>query len=139
MKIAKILNDYSARTLFATSKFTIISETSVVLQKARSKSSELESSESNNSSNSDALSEYFKWAIAESVNYRTLNDLWVKNHNWDFVSKANQVQIELNTSQTVKHAKASFNWEQWKFVFRSELDAHIKSEMFTIRTFSLNW
>jgi len=60
VKIAKILNDYSARTLFATSKFTIISETSVVLQKARSKSSELESSESNNSSNSDALSEYFK-------------------------------------------------------------------------------
>ncbi len=85
------------------------------------------SSESNNLSNSDAsdafsaLSKHLKQVIIKSVDYRVLNDLWVKDHNqdfinkankalndfWvknynqDFVSKANQVQIELNTSQTV--------------------------------------
>jgi len=111
-KIAKILDNYSARTSSATSKCTIVSETSVASQKARSRSSELESSESDSLSNSDALSEHFKRAIAESVDYRALNDLWVKDHNRSFVSKANRVQIESNTSQTVKHAKASLDWEQ---------------------------
>jgi len=137
-KIAKILDDYSARTSSATSKCTIVSETSVASQKARSRSSELESSESDNLSDSDASSKHLKWAIAESVDYRTLNDLWVKDHNWDFVSRANRVQIESNTSQTVKHARASFNWKQWKLAFRSELDAHIKSDIFILRTSSLN-
>ncbi len=137
-KIAKILDNYSARTSSATSKCTIVSETSVASQKARSRLSELESSESDSLSNSDALSEHFKRAIAESVDYRALNDLWVKDHNRSFVSKANRVQIESNTSQTVKHAKASLDWEQWKLVFRSELDAHIKSDIFTLRTSSLN-
>ncbi len=71
---------------------------------------ELESSESDSSSDSDAsdaLSECFKRVIAESVDYKTLNNFWVRDHNQDFVSKANQVQIELNTSQTVKQARAS--------------------------------
>ncbi len=108
-KIAKILDDYSARTSSATSKHTIVSETSVASQKARSRSSELKSSESDSSSDSDASSEHLKWAIAESVDYRALNDLWVKDHNWDFVSRANRVQIESNTSQTVKHARASLD------------------------------
>ncbi len=137
-KIAKILNDYSARTSSATSKCTIVSETSVALQKARSRSSELESSESDNSSDSNASSERLKRTIAESVDYRALNDLWVKDHNWNFVNRANRVQIELNTSQTVKHARASFDWKQWKLTFRSELDAHIKSDIFTLRTSSSN-
>jgi len=74
-KIAKILDNYSARTSSATSKCTIVSETSVASQKARSRSSELESSKSDSLSNSDALSEHFKRAIAESVDYRALNDL----------------------------------------------------------------
>ena len=74
-KIAKILDNYSARTSSATSKCTIVSETSVASQKARSRSSELESSKSDNSSDSDASSEHLKRTIAESVDYRALNDL----------------------------------------------------------------
>ncbi len=128
-KITKILDDYSARTSSATSKCTIIFETSVASQKARSRSLKLKSSESDSLSNSDASSKCFKWAIAESVDYRALNNLWVKDHNWDFVSKANRVQIKLNTSQTVKHARASFDWKQWKLAFRSKRDAHIKSDI----------
>ncbi len=128
-KIAKIINDHQTKT-------------SVTSQKvSRSKSLELESSESNNSSDSDAFdasSECFKRVIAESVDYRTLNNFWVRNHNWDFVNKANWVQIELNTSQTVKQAKASSDWKQWKLAFRSELDAHIKNDIFTLKTSSLN-
>ncbi len=137
-KIAKILDDYSARTSSAILKCTIVSETSVASQKARSRSSELESSESDSSSDSDALSECFKRAIAKPVDYRALNNLWVKDHNRDFVNRANWVQIESNTSQTVKHARASFDWEQWKLAFRSELDAHINSDIFTLRTSSSN-
>jgi len=65
----KIINDYQTRT-------------SVALQKvSRSRSLKLESSKSDNSSDSDAsdasdaLSKYFKRVIAESVDYRALNDL----------------------------------------------------------------
>jgi len=122
-KIAKIINDHQTRT-------------SVASQKAsRSRSLELESS---NSDASDASSERFKRVIAESVDYRTLNDLWIKDHNWDFVSQANRVQIESNTSQTVKQARDSFDWEQWKLAFRSELDAHIKNDIFILKTSSSN-
>ncbi len=128
-KIMKIIDDHQTRT-------------SVALQKAsRSRSLELKSSESDNSSDSDASdasSEHFKQVIAEFVNYRTLNDLWIRDHNRNFVSWANWVQIELNTSQTVKQAKASFNWEQWKLAFRSELDAHIKNDIFTLKISSSN-
>ncbi len=133
-KIAKILDDYPARTSSATSKRTIVSETSVASQKARSRPPELESSESGSSSDSDASSGRFKRAIAGPVDYRALNDLWVKGHNRGFASRANRVQIESNTSQTVKHARASSDWEQWKLAFRSELDAHTKSDIFTLRT-----
>jgi len=59
-KITKILDDYSARTSSATSKCTIVFETSVTLQKVRSRSSKLESNESDNLSDSDALSEHLK-------------------------------------------------------------------------------
>ena len=122
-KIAKIIDDYQTRT-------------SVASQKAsRSRSLELESSDSDAS---DALSEHFKRVIAESIDYRTLNDLWIRNHNQDFVNQANQVQIELNTSQTVKQARDSFDWKQWKLAFRSELDAHIKNDIFILKTSSLN-
>ncbi len=128
-KIAKIINNHQTRTSVASQKVS------------RSKSLELESSKSDSLSDSDASdasSEHFKRVIAESVDYRTLNDLWVKDHNRDFVSKANRVQIELNTSQTVKQAKASSDWEQWKLTFRSELDAHIKNDIFTLKTSSSN-
>ncbi len=130
-KIAKIVDDHQTRT-------------SVASQKAKSRSLELKSSESDSSSDSDASdasdasSEHLKRVITESVDYRALNDLWVRDHNQDFVNKANQVQIELNTSQTVKHAKASLDWEQWKLAFRSELNAHIKNDIFILRTSSLN-
>ncbi len=137
-KIAKILDDYSARTSPATSKCTIVPETSVASQKARSRPPELESSESDSSSDSDASSGRFKRAIAEPVDYRALNDLWAKDHNRGFASRANRVQIESNTSQTVKHARASSDWKQWKLAFRSELDAHIKSDIFTLETPSPN-
>jgi len=71
-KIAKIINDHQTRTSIASQKVS------------RSKSLELESSESNNSSDSDASdasSEHLKWVITESVDYRTLNDLWIKDYN----------------------------------------------------------
>ncbi len=59
-KIAKIINDHQTRT-------------SVASQKAsRSRSLELESSDSDAS---DTSSEHFKQVIAESVDYRTLNNL----------------------------------------------------------------
>jgi len=65
-KIVKIINDHQTRT-------------SVTSQKvSRSKSLKLKSSESNNLNDfdaSDALSEHFKRVIAESVDYRTLNNL----------------------------------------------------------------
>ena len=127
-KIAKIVDDHQTRTSAASQKAS------------RSRSLELESSESDNSSDfdasdaSDASSEHLKRVIAESVDYRALNDFWVRDHNWDFVSRANRVQIESNTSQTVKHARASLDWEQWKLAFRSELDAHIKNDIFTLKT-----
>jgi len=102
-KIIKIVNDHQTRT-------------SVTSQKvSRSRSLELKSSESDNLNNfdasdvSDASSKHLKWIIAESVDYRALNDFWVRNHNWNFVSKANWVQIKLNTLQIVKHAKASLD------------------------------
>jgi len=64
-KIAKIINDHQTRT-------------SVTSQKVnRSKSLELESSESNNLSDfdaSDASSEHFKQIITEFVDYKTLNN-----------------------------------------------------------------
>ncbi len=68
---------------------------------------------------------------------------WIQNVNLKLnlmisLSKANQVQIKLNTSQTVKHAKVSFDWEQWKLAFRSELDTHIKNNIFTLKTSSSN-
>ncbi len=131
-KIAKIVDDHQTRT-------------SVASQKAsRSRSLELESSESDSLSNSDASdasdasSERLKRVIAESVDYRALNDLWVRDHNRGFVSRANRVQIKSNTSQTVKHARASLDWEQWKLAFRSELNAHIKNDIFTLKTSSSN-
>jgi len=68
-KITKIVDDHQTRT-------------SVTSQKAsRSRSLELESSESDNSSDSDASdasdasSEHLKQVIAESVDYRALNNL----------------------------------------------------------------
>jgi len=128
-KITKIIDDHQTRT-------------SVASQKAsRSRSLELESSESDNSSDSDASdvsSEHFKRVIAEPVDYRTLNNLWVRDYNWDFVSRANRVQIESNTSQTVKQARANSDWKQWKLAFRSEFDAHIKNDIFTLKISSSN-
>jgi len=68
-KIAKIVDDHQTKT-------------SVALQKvSRSKSLELELNESNSLNNSDAsdasdaLSERLKQVIAESVDYRALNNL----------------------------------------------------------------
>jgi transposase InsO family protein len=135
-KIAKILDDYPIRTS-STSKRTIVSSTSVASQKARSRPSELESSEPS-SSDSDASSEHLKRVIAEPVDYRALNDPWAKGNNRGFASRANWVQIESNTSQTVKQARASLDWEQWKLAFRSELDAHTKNDTFTLETPSSN-
>jgi len=65
-KIAKIINNHQTRTLVASQKAS------------KSKSLELESSKSDSLSDSDASdasSEHFKRVIAESVDYRTLNDL----------------------------------------------------------------
>ncbi len=126
-KIAKIADDHQTRT-------------SAASQKARSRSLELESSEPDSSSDSDASdapdapSGRLKRAIAGPVDYRALNDPWARDHNRGFASRANRVQIESNTSQTVKHARASPDWEQWKLAFRSELDAHTKNDIFTLRT-----
>ncbi len=44
----------------------------------------------------------------------------------------------MNTSQTVKHARASLDWKQWKLAFRSELNAHIKNDIFILKTSSSN-
>ena len=111
--------------------------TSVTSQKTRSRSLKLESEsiKLDNSSNtdiSDASSEHLKQVIAESIDYKTFNDLWIKN-NRDFVNWANRIQIESNTSQIVKQTKVSFDWEQWKLAFRSELNAHIKNNIFILR------
>ncbi len=38
----------------------------------------------------------------------------------------------------MKHAKVSFDWEQWKLAFRSEFNAHIKNDIFTLKTSSSN-
>jgi len=118
-------------------------KTSVTSQKTKSKLLELESKsiESDNLSNidiSDALNEHFKWVIAELIDYKTFNNFWIKD-NWDFVSWANWIQIELNTSQTVKQARVSFDWKQWKLTFRSELNIHIKNNIFTLRISSSSW
>ncbi len=71
-KIMKIINDHQTRT-------------SVASQKAsRSKSLELKLSESDNLSDSDASdasSKHFKQVIAESVDYRTWNNFWIRDHN----------------------------------------------------------
>ncbi len=45
----------------------------------------------------------------------------------------------MNTSQTVKQAKVSLDWEQWKLTFRSELNTHIKNNIFTLRISSSSW
>ena len=127
-KIAKIADDHQTRTSAASQKAS------------RSRPLELESSESDSSSDSDASdasdasSGRLKRATAGPVDYRALNDLWARGHNRGFASRANRVQIESNTSQTVKHARASLDWEQWKLAFRSELDAHIKNDTFTLET-----
>ncbi len=104
------INDHQIRT-----SIDHQTRTSVTSQKTRSRSLELksESIESDSSSDTDifdASSEHLKWVIAESIDYKTLNDLWIKD-NQDFVNQANWIQIELNTSQTMKQAKVSFNWE----------------------------
>jgi len=133
-EIAKILDDYSARTSSATSERTTVPGTPAAPQKARSRPPELESSESGSSSDSDASSGRLKRAIAGPVDYRALNDLWAKGHNRGFASRANRVQIESDTSQTVEQARASPDWEQWKLAFRSELNAHTKNDTFTLET-----
>ncbi len=74
-KIAKILDDYPARTSPATPERTTVPETPAASQKARSRPPELESSEPDSSSDSDASSGRFKRAIAGPVDYRALNDL----------------------------------------------------------------
>ncbi len=80
-KITKIVDDHQTRTSVAS--------------KARSRSLELKSSESNHFSDSDASdasdasSECFKWVIAESVDYRALNDLWIRDYNQDFINRVN--------------------------------------------------
>jgi len=33
----------------------------------------------------------------------------------------------------VKQVRVSLDWEQWKLTFRSELNAHIKNNIFTLR------
>ncbi len=128
-KIAKIVDDHQTRT---------------------SSSESDNSSDSDASDASDASSEHLKRVIVEPVDYRALNDfwardfnrsfvsranralndLWVKDHNRSFVSRANRVQIESNTSQTVKQARVSLDREQWELACRSELDAHIKNDIF---------
>ncbi len=117
--------------------------TSVASQKIRSRSLELESEliKSDSSSDTDILdasSECFKRVIAELIDYKTLNDLWIKN-NQDFVNWANWIQIELNTSQTVKQARVSLDWKQWKLAFRSELNIHIKNNIFILKISSSSW
>ncbi len=132
-KIAKIVDDHQTRT---------------------SSSESDNSSDSDASDASDASSEHLKRVIVEPVDYRALNnlwvrglnrnfvsranralnDLWVKDHNRSFVSRANRVQIESNTSQTVKQARVSLDREQWELACRSELDAHIKNDIFVDST-----
>ncbi len=126
------INDHQTRT-----SVDHQTRTSVASQKTRSRSLELESESIKSDSLSDtdisdASSERLKRVIAESIDYKTLNDLWIKD-NRDFVSWANWIQIELNTSQTVKQARVSLDWEQWKLAFRSELNAHIKNNIFILR------
>ncbi len=124
------INDHQTRILITSQK-----------TKSRSLELELESIKSDSSSNTDifdALSKHLKWVIAESIDYKTLNDLWIKD-NQDFVSRANWIQIESNTLQTVKQAKVSLDWEQWKLTFRSELNTHIKNNIFTLRISSSSW
>lgn len=118
------INDYQTRTLVASQKI-----------RSRSLELELESIELNNSSNTDisnALSEHLKWIIAKSIDYKTLNDLWIKDDR-DFVNRVNRIQIESNTSQTVKQARVNLDWKQWKLTFRSELNAHIKNNIFILK------
>jgi len=127
-EIAEIADDHQTRTSAASQKAS------------RSRSLELESSEPDSSSDSDASdapdapSGRSKRATAEPVDYRALNDPWARGHNRGFASRANRVQIESDTPQTVKHARASPDWEQWKLAFRSELDAHTKNDTFTLET-----
>jgi len=122
-EIAEIADDHQTRTPAAP-------------QKARSRPLELESSEPDSSSDSDAPdasdapSGRPKRAIAGPVDYRALNDPWAKGHNRGFASRANRVQIESDTPQTVEQARASPDREQWELACRSELDAHIKNDTF---------
>jgi len=128
---AKIFDDHQTRTSPITPERTTVPTTPPAPQKARSRPPELESSESS-SSDSDAPSGRPKRATAGPVDYRALNDPWANNRG--FASRANRVQIESNTPQTVKQARASPDWEQWKLAFRSELDAHTKNDTFTLGT-----
>ncbi len=74
-EMAKILDEYSTtRTTPITSECTIVPTTSAAPQKARRRPSELESSESDSLSDSDAPSGRFKRATAGPVDYRALND-----------------------------------------------------------------
>jgi len=124
-EIAEITDDHQTRTPAAPQKAS------------RSRPLELESSEPDSSSDSDAPdapSGRPKRATAGPVDYRTLNDPWTRGHNRGFASRANRVQIESDTPQTVEQARASPDWEQWKLAFRSELDAHTKNDTFTLET-----
>ncbi len=103
-EIAEIADDHQTRTPAAPQKAS------------RSRPLELESSEPDSSSDSDAPdapSGRPKRATAGPVDYRALNDPWARGHNRGFASRANRVQIESDTPQTVEHARASPDWEQW--------------------------
>ena len=112
-------------------KSTIIKQEHQSLHR-KLESESIKSDSSSNTDISDALSKHLKWVIAELIDYKTLNDFWIKD-NQDFVNRANWIQIESNTSQTVKQAKVSFNWEKWKLAFRSKLNAHIKNNIFILK------
>ncbi len=120
-KITEIADDHQTRTP-ATS------------QKAKSRPLEPETNEPDSSSDSDipdVPSERFKRATAGSVDYKALNDPWTRG-NRGFASRANRIQIESDTPQTVEQARASPDREQWKLAFESELNAHTKNNTFTL-------
>ncbi len=132
-EIAEIADDHQTRTS-ATPERTTGPAIPAAPQRARNRPLELESSEPDGSSDSDvsdALSGRPKRATAGPVDYRALNDPWAKGHSR---GRANRVQIESDTRQTVEQARASPDWEQWKLAFRSELDAHTKNDTFTLGT-----
>ncbi len=120
-KITEIADDHQTRTP-ATS------------QKAKSRPLEPETNEPDSSSDSDipdVPSGRFKRATAGSVDYKALNDPWTRG-NRGFASRANRIQIESDTPQTVEQARASPDREQWKLAFESELNAHTKNNTFTL-------